>query len=309
VTIPVLILGFKQPEELLSRIEDAVTSGVSEIYIAIDGYSGDNNLDQLSNLACIKIAKEMLSLGTATDVLINDRNFGQGVAIPKAIEWFLRKVNFGAIIEDDCHFTSSFINYVTKVREQFEKSSNVAAICGTNIWPVELMQDFQNELILTPFFECWGWATSFQSWQRNFLVSVNEFDSKSLLSHVTGLSLIQRLILWRTFRTQIQAINNGTMTTWALRFTLGVIKNRQYCIFPNENLILHSANPRAAHVRSTPSWYRSVMISNSYLVPDFIENGNLSIDRLNRYEARHMYGSSITRILKGCYHNFFGLRT
>jgi hypothetical protein len=300
MALAVLLIGFNKPTFLRDRVNELNQSGFSPIYVYLDGIQGSKSAFKSNVLETQRVAQSLFVEKEIDHLHIEQHNYGQGTAIPKAIDWFLSEVGEGLILEDDCQISASLHDFLLKFQAFFNSRPEISAICGSNIYG-----NHKSELQSATFsrmFESWGWYTSLSKWNRFYsqdMTIPKILDYKKVLS---GHSLWRVLLLSWILNRQIARVNSNIQRTWAIRFFYGTLFESAGCIFPSENLILHHFDQSSQHVKSLPDWYGGVELKSS--VREQFSPLQAVVDtKFEKYTMINMYGASFPRILRGLIHS------
>ena len=134
LNIPILLICFDRPQILKKTIKLLLSYGVTNLYCAQDGYDGDNK-QILKNHSQVKLILEELKLNKNLTIKINllKKNFGKRFGPPKAINWFFKNVNMGAIIEDDILPSKSFFIMSEILLKEHKNDKKVFQICEVGL--------------------------------------------------------------------------------------------------------------------------------------------------------------------------------
>lgn len=294
--IPALVIGYNQPDAFLSRINE-LSQQYTPIYLFVDGYSGYDSAVSSENSKVQEIAIQSMALGKVHQIEISSNSLGQAVSIPRAIEWFLREVNFGLIVEDDCQIHEDLYDFLFENKSLLlDSKSKVSAICGSNIADKRKMPIFEHS-IESSFFETWGWATTLDKWLSCYNPKIGCNEIIQSIQFFNNLTFSQKFLFKRAMVKQFRVISSGVQKTWAFWFFWGSVVSGQKCLYPIKNLVLHHSSMSAVHVQKTPKWYEKVRFDG---LPSMLDHSliNNSI-YFDRYTVVNMYGATAKRALRG----------
>ncbi|UQD56147.1 nucleotide-diphospho-sugar transferase [Flavobacterium sp. K5-23] len=215
--------------------------------------------------------------------LFRDENFGCGKAVQNALDWFFDEVEMGIIIEDDILPDSSFFWYAEILLDRFKNDYQIFSINGCSLAYENHKYDFG----LTRYFNMWGWA----SWRRsNDLVNktwntyngIDDFKKGSKLVKSLSLPTILPQKEWiNRWQFLFDATKNGNIDTWDYQWVFTCLKNQQYCIRPNLNMINNIGfNKDSTHTIQVPHIKLSNIKVNTLKITNGILNGKMKIDSI-----------------------------
>ena len=290
LSVPALVIGYLNPQFLHSRVIELINAGFGPIYVFVDGC--DDHTKSWQNLECRAVAEKLRHEKSVVEILLPERNLGQGIGIPSAINWFFNHQDFGLILEDDCQISPSFHSYVLENSWRIlDAEHGAATLCGSNIFGITSSES----VFASPLFESWGWATSRTNWLKFYCENLQELDIGTAVANIGHLPPVLSKRLIRSWTAESERISNGIQNTWALRLTLGIIAANSHCIYPSVNQVKHLSHVDAVHVKSTPRWYRNISLGiyrqSESKAPAIISRKHISLT------LRHMYGVAYFRFL------------
>lgn len=260
--LPALIIGFRSFENIQNRVTELTKQGFHPIYVYLDGIvSGSPNVGDI--LESQELVRGLLNGGQIQFLQIASHNQGQGVAIPKAIDWLLSSEGSGVVIEDDCVVSYSAFSFLTEFVPIMEKSKACAGICLSNL----LVDDSQPIHIYgqsSLFFNSWGWFVTRETWNNFLIKSPSYIDLVRATINLTSVSYYTRSLIAFKWFLLLRKKRKNLANTWALNFTLGALLRGAFFIIPSKNLIIHTPNSSSVHVKKIPSWYVNTLNSDMH---------------------------------------------
>jgi hypothetical protein len=288
---PILYVVFNRPDETYLSFAVLKKLKPKYLYVSADGPRLDNRKDVVN---CQKVRDIILqSIDWDCDVrtLFRSQNVGCGTAVQGALDWFFSEVEMGVILEDDIIPDFSFFEYCEIMLHQYKKNENVFSINGCSL----AYENFNADYGATKYFNMWGWAT----WRRsNDLVKKtwptynlsNDFTIGSEFLRNLHLPTIFPQAVWKDlWKFIFEGTKSGTIDTWDYQWAYTCLKNNQFCIRPNLNLVknigftVNSTHTfKAPHPKLRDVRVYSLLITNGNL------KGSLTID--NQYELENVAG-------------------
>lgn len=278
---PILFLIFNRPENTQRVFEEIKKQKPKYLFVAADG-ARPNIVGDVEKCKAVRdIVNKGIDWDCELKVLFRDQNLGCGKAVQGALDWFFDEVEMGIIIEDDILPDSSFFSYAEILLNRFKDDSQIFSINGCSLAYENHKYDFG----LTRYFNMWGWA----SWRRsNDLVNktwntyngINDFKKGSnfvkSLSLPTILPQKEWIYKWHDL---FDATKSGKIDTWDYQWVFTCLKNQQYCIRPNLNMIDNLGfNENATHTIQAPHIKLNNIKVNTLKITDGRLNGKMKVD-------------------------------
>ncbi len=221
MSTPVLIVGFKRYNNILKLLLDLKSSGISKVYLALDGIL-ETDLDARRKFLADLEAFDRES-GCIVEKWIRPKNLGPAVSIITAIDWFFSKEESGVILEDDLEIGSSAMPFFQKGLREFREDLQVGIIAGSNYW-----DHAPNKSCWSRFPITWGWATWKNRWEE-----LRQVFFFSELDFLESGKLSERLF-WKV---GLHRCLSGDQDAWDIPFASYFRNTSKVCVFPPVNLI------------------------------------------------------------------------
>lgn len=279
--IPILFLIFNRPENTQRAFEEIKRQKPKYLYVAADGARPHITEDMEKCKATRELVIKGIDWDCELKTLFRDKNFGCGKAVQSALDWFFDEVEMGVIIEDDIIPAPSFFRYAEIVLNRFKDNSQIFSINGCSLSYENHKYDFG----LTRYFNMWGWAT----WRRsNDLVNktwvtydgINDFKKGSELLKSLSLPTILPHKEWiYKWQYLFDGTKSGKIDTWDYQWVYTCLKNQQYCIRPNLNMINNIGfNENATHTSQAPHIRLSNIKVDALKITNNKLNGRMKVD-------------------------------
>ena len=231
--LPVLLTCWKRPEKVLRVIEALKIISPKKIYVSCDGpnYNIIGNKEKVEETR--RVLKENINWDCDLSTKFLSENNGCRKAMIKAIDWFFSNEIEGIIIEDDCLPSEEFYIFCKELLKKYRFNSDIWSISGTN---------FQNgqwrgagSYYFSKYFQCWGWATWRDRWQRmDSDLEGWEMDKENFFTNTFIKSKKEKKYWTKIFNTLFYKNNPDS---WAYRWAFTCFKNKGLTIIPNKNLV------------------------------------------------------------------------
>jgi hypothetical protein len=254
--MPALVITHTDCEAVKERLRELRNHGINQIYIFVDGYNNNQNPDnfiQRTNL--IEMLKSELRMCNDLEIYFSKSNLGVGIAIPTAVNWFFRKIEYGLVLEDDCSvlpFAQQVLDYI----EQNVDCLNDSVVCLSS--PILRSKNQSEvdpiELIDSQLFTSWGWICHRKTWQRIALREINLFEVCKAAFRVRNTSRIVNFWLCLSWSDIWLSLRKHQNKLWAFRFTILLILLNVRIYYPNGKGVQHSPGSSGTNVKRLPAW-------------------------------------------------------
>ncbi len=222
----VLIVGYRRLDNILKLLDQVISSGIKQIFIALDRNNNPKGLKEQ-----IQFLNTISSLQKEKQIVINVRhqkeNLGAAVSVLTSIDWICESCRYFAVLEDDLVISDIFLKFVEKSLRYFEGNERVLLVSGNNYFGSQLKSIGFTRLPLT-----WGWATSKSKWQKarpHILNTKRDF----VKSWHPSSNIILKQFLSAGKRRSI----DGFIDAWDLPLASYMYENNMLCVLPGNNLV------------------------------------------------------------------------
>ena len=161
--LPALVICYRRPHYLRQLLESLTENSPSAVYISIDAARDGDPKELLLVEECKNIAKEYRSISNfPVRILHRERNLGSAINVITSIDWFFSFEEEGAILEEDCIPSNTFLDYVKKSLFAIKNIEKILIVSGTRPLTRTRLPD---GLLLTHLPLNWGWGTSRIKWE------------------------------------------------------------------------------------------------------------------------------------------------
>lgn len=248
----VLIVAYNRPDFLSDRLQNALDAGIKNLFVSVDF------LD-LQTTGCMKQIIEEFTEIWPIKYKISARyhtvNQGLSNHITESVSELLEIYREIIVIEDDISFSSTTIQSLEYGLIEMRKDSRIASVgCYSGV-PIPRRFQIKNKFRLSPYFACWGWATSSVVWQNY----TKEISLELIESELSKSKLWSNLNSSRksTWRGRFKKVSRNSDYTWDIQFQYMCFKNEMLNLLPLfpivENLGFNDI--RSSHTNSRkPYW-------------------------------------------------------
>lgn len=291
--LPLLIVAYQRPDSL-NKILRGLPVFVDEVFISVD-YPKDFTIESSARfLEIITLVSEFdknfegkVNLHTRTE------NVGCSAAVVSSCDWFFSRVNYGAILEDDCIPSDDFFELVIGAEEYVVAESKILLVCGHQVVPKDILGD---SWALSRFPLIWGWGTSASKWEvMKSLIVAGEFTGSNPGNVEIDLKTFS------FFQAGARRSQHGYMDAWDAPLAFGMIANDYKAILSPRNLISNvGSDSVAVHTSGKSRWLNTSVetITFDYLPP--VESRAMEEWLVRNYykiRIRHLLTTKITLLL------------
>lgn len=230
---PVLVTAFNRPHLLESLLDRLRSSGVTRLYVSLDGPRTGNTLDSAGVERCVALANE-ITWAREVKVHVNSINQGCGRAVSSALEWFFSCEEAGIVLEDDILPDPTFLHFASTLLKQYRDDERILAISGCCLVPSVEVSDPLRPYRFSRVPHVWGWAAWRHTW-AHYQFDMSDWRSllgASALWEATQGSLAATLYWGFVF----DCIRRGSLDTWDAQWVLAAFRSGRFVATSNINL-------------------------------------------------------------------------
>jgi hypothetical protein len=174
-----LLIGYNRPELLFKRISEIAVMNLDHIYISIDG-GNDSHSKEMIEL--IKSARSLLSKSKTLSITHHEKNLGMSKHITESITSVLDSHDSVAVVEDDIKLNEYFFRNICNGLDILRDRKALGTVSAFSPLNFKGEKIFKNTWRSTPYFYCWGWGCTKESWE-NYRMEINDSDLAVSLSN------------------------------------------------------------------------------------------------------------------------------
>ena len=291
--LSVLIVGYRRADNILKILEICKDSGISNIYISVDGPKS-GNAEGIEDHTKIQnnLTKFKSTFRGNLTIYLRERNVGCAASVMSSCDWFFEQTDYGAVLEDDCLPTKDFFIFAKNMEPRIFSDKEIWLACGTQFAPKVLTN---NSATISQYALTWGWVTSKMKWLE---IRKSLFENGQ--KEVKGNPRLENVdkVYWEA---GARRAYQGFTDVWDSVLVYRMQVENKYSILPPENLITNIGNDFAA----THTKVQNIFLnreSGVYINSGMRINKNQNLDiwiRKNVYNisTRHLFTTRITKIL------------
>ena len=177
-----LLIGYNRPDLLLKRISEIAEMHIQYVHISIDG-GNESHTIKMRNL--LNEAQGLVSEKTNLKITHHRKNLGMSHHITESITTVLESHNSVVVVEDDIALNKNFFKNISiglKILSARQQLGTVSAFSPLNYKGNRIINNMWRS---TPYFYCWGWGCSKESWE-NYKINITDEDLAVSLSDSTS---------------------------------------------------------------------------------------------------------------------------
>lgn len=224
IKLSALVIAYSRPEGVSYLVRKLISSGVSDIYISVDGPKNDSDI-----INQIKIKNDVIKYSQNSKTKIHlkqhSKNLGVAGGVISAIDWFFSFEEMGVILEDDLLISEDFLTFILMGLDTYKNDPRVWMISGTQVIPDAM--DRVNS-VWTNYPMIWGWGSWKEKWieMRASLLRKKEIRFKNLANPID--------LFWAVGGNRALS---GKVDTWDTQLACEFKLQKKLCLLPPVNLI------------------------------------------------------------------------
>lgn len=267
---PILILGFNRPDLVRRQFKNIAQCKPARVFFAVDG--GRNEQEWA---LCRETQSAVSEIDWPCEVKTYFRKENRGCrnAPPEAITWFFNEVDYGIVLEDDCHPAPGFIRFATELLERYKDDVRIGAIAAFNRH--NLQTDRQSSYHFSKDLNIWAWASWRRGW-KDYDVTMSRYVAgidDMIVRHTKNRRMVK---YWHNC---FRGIIDGSVNTWDYQFACMFMTHGYLCIRPRERLVANVGMemPGATHTTGYDFWAKDFSTPGDIAFP-LVHPGRVEVD-------------------------------
>lgn len=239
---PVLIctmnryIHFKRCVESLAKCEFA---SETDLFIGFDYPLKEKQFEGYSK---IKAFLTTIDGFKSINIVYREKNFGVHDNWTKMIEYVYQKYDKIIIAEDDLEFSNTFLSFLNKGLDTYEKRKDIFAICGY-CYPVNMPKFYSKDVFIWQAFAGWGFAI----WKNRAINTIIDLDLNVIFDimkyNIKSSKIVKRL---NSIANHLVPILKNVVKTGDFKgdiyYCLHMTLNDLYCVFPIESRVRNTGH-------------------------------------------------------------------
>lgn len=237
---PILILGFRRPDNI-SKIIDAIRPNRPQIiFFSVDGPRKDKKNDH-ELVMQTQLAIKSIDWDCDLKLRFREDNLGIRKAVPDAVSWALESNNEVIVIEDDAIPGPDLLVFMQNQLRSLRNDLNVAHVSGYNLVPLHKISLPRNLTRGSIYPESYLWGT----WARAWTMYDDDIEDYRSIVQKMNFSQVEKL----TWRINFRMASKDLIQSWAYRWIASMWRENKECISPNMNLTTYIGSEDGTHTR------------------------------------------------------------
>ena len=227
---PLVIFAYNRPkklENLLSSLTQNKEFQYLSVYFFVD--KGTDKVNTEKNNEVINVINKDWNC-KSKKIIFNKENFGLKRNILNGINETFKIYDSAIFLEDDLVVSKSFLDFMINSLIIYQKNEKIMHISGYN-FPTFLGPSSSS--YLSPYMNCWGWATWKDKWKKNINFNENEISSLTKKEkrkfNIYGFE--------KDYESQLIRNENKKIKTWAIFWYQFIYLNQGLCLQPVKSLV------------------------------------------------------------------------
>ncbi len=223
---PIVLFVYDRPEHTRKTVEALKNNSLaseSELFIFSDASKNEESLENVK-----KVREYIKTISGFKSVSIKEsvKNKGLANSIISGVTEIIDEYGKIIVLEDDLITSVNFLEYMNGALNFYEENRKIWSISAYNL-PIEIPENYNKEIYLSPRACSWGWATWKDRWGKNdwevgdYSQFISDKKQQKLFNR-GGNDMVDML------KDQME----GKIDSWAIRWCYSQFKDESYCIYP-----------------------------------------------------------------------------
>jgi hypothetical protein len=290
----IALFVYNRPEHTQEVLNSLQKNKIPKLYIFSDGVKDGKDKNTVG-----KVRNMIDSIDwRETEIIKSQENKGLANSIVYGVNYVLERHTRIIVLEDDCVPSDDFVDFMEKCFDKYENNEKVMNVTGYSL-PINIPSGYPCDIYFSYRSSSWGWGTWRRAWKyfdRNKLILAEIEKSPNLRKKINraGEDLIPML------KNQI----NGKLDSWAVFWSINIIKNDGVCINPVRSKIKNIGHDGTGVHCVTNNRYKVKIIKediNLLNLPDEIIIDDIVVKRCKKYfhiNLKNKIKAKISNLLK-----------
>jgi hypothetical protein len=273
---PIILFVYNRPEHTRKTVESLLINTLakeSELFIFSDGPKNSSD-----NVKVAEIRSYIKSIKNFKRITIIESKINKGLAesVINGVNEIIKKYGKVIVLEDDLVCTTDFLKFMNEALDFYYLEKKIFSISGYSL-PIQIPEDYTNDIYLLPRPSSWGWGTWRDRWESanwEFKDLTEFFKNKESQKNFNrgGEDLTPML------KAQIL----GLIDSWSIRWAYTIFKKNGYCLYPINSKIQNIGTDKSGthFKKETKKYYVELNELSSAI--KFTKNLNVNNDILKR---------------------------
>lgn len=296
---PIVLFVYNRPWHTRQTVEALKKNNLakdSNLFIFSDGPKNEEDIRDIEKIReYIKTIDGFKNI----NIIEREKNYGLANSIINGITEIVNRYGKIIVLEDDCVPSDNFIAFMEKCFDKYENNKKVMSLTGYS-FSINIPDNYPYDLYFSYRSSSWGWGTWRRAWKY--------FDrDESILEEIKKSSNLRKKInragedLIPMLKNQI----NGKLDSWAVFWSINVIKNDGVCINPVKSKIRNIGHDGTGIHCGHNNRYEIKIIKEDINLLDFPDKIVIDDTIIKRY--RKYFSPSLKNKIKGIISNILKL--
>ena len=223
---PIVLFVYDRPEHTRKTVEALKNNrfaSESELFIFSDA---SKNGESFENVKKVREYIKTISGFKSVSIKQSVKNKGLASSIISGVTEIIDEYGKVIVLEDDLITSVNFLEYMNEALNLYAKDRKIWSISAYNL-PIEIPENYNKEIYLSPRACSWGWATWKDRWGKN------DWKVEGYSQFISDKK--QRKLFNRGGNDMVDMLKDqmeGRLDSWAIRWCYSQFKDRSYCIYP-----------------------------------------------------------------------------
>ncbi|MFI3326452.1 MAG: glycosyltransferase [Clostridia bacterium] len=231
---PIVIFTYNRPkytERLINSLIENQLANKSEVFIYSDGYKGENDREKVLDVRKYLRSIENSKYFNKLTIYESEINKGLAQSVINGATEIINEYGKVIVLEDDLILANSFLMFMNKALNYYEKNENIWSISGFSS-DIKYLEQYKQDVFFSKRARSWSWATWKDRWDTvDWNVnsySKFKFDFKQRKAFNNG---------GRDMAAMLDRQQVGVINSWAIRWCYNQFCQDKYNVQPTISLV------------------------------------------------------------------------
>lgn len=227
---PIILFCYNRPKHTKKTIEALKKNNLakdSNLHIFLDGPKRFEDNEKIH-----EIEKYVNNIEGFNKCCLHKSNKNKGLAnsVISGVTQIINKYDKVIVLEDDIVTSKNFLEFMNEALKFYKDSENIYSIGGYNI-PINIPEDYKENVYLSYRAMSWGWATWKDRWSKI------DWEIKDYSEFINDRRAVDDFKLGGDDLPQMLKMQlEGKIDSWAIRWCYNQYRNKQFTILPIKSL-------------------------------------------------------------------------
>lgn len=234
---PIILFVYNRPwhtEQTLRALMANELAVKSELYIYADGPKANATDEQLQKIHEVRQLIRQEQWCGKVHIVESEKNKGLANSVINGVSEIVNKYGRVIVLEDDLKTSPTFLTYMNQALDYYRTFSSVYSISADIPMKMPLIEDYDYDVFVSYRNFSYGWGTWKDRWNNVDwrMISYPMIDTDKHIQSAFNRG-------GDDLYNMLQAQKNGTIDSWAVRFTFAHFINHAVSIMPTQTFVNH----------------------------------------------------------------------